>query len=265
MSVNLFIEKHLIWQFHLKMVQHLPLTITVMCLMVTTSSSSDVKIKKCCQKTEMLDMEMKKCLPKAQFNQLDEGQKNLKVLPDVLFDVVKVASGVRPKVENNLFNDDNNLVLGFPTCRNNDLQILTLNDSGFEYFLNKAGRLVSFRGEYELSLDFGDFCIDLAANRQDFNVSRVAVACNPCSHATCIKTCCPHPAGLTKDGQCKFTRLLFIDDNLKKSKITFSPLLGTKNRIKLRNKNYFLIIHFRPLHPPTWTPNLESSKKVFIW
>ena len=194
------------------MFQYFPiLTIIILCLVMTSSSSNDVKIKKCCRKTEMLDIEKKKCLPKDLFNQLDEGQKSLKVLPDVLFDV-NITSGRRPKINNDLFNDDNNLVLGFPTCgnnNNNDLQILKLNDSGFEYFLNKAGRLVSFGGEYELSRDLGDFCIELAAsvNGQDFNVSRVAVTCNPCTHTTCIKTCCPHYAGLTNDkGECKQTR-----------------------------------------------------------
>ncbi len=156
----------------------------------------------------MLDIDKKKCSTKDKFNQLDEEQKSLKVLPDKLFDVN--ASDGRWKIDNDLFNDDDNLVVGFTACKSNDsneLQILKLNDSSFEYFLNKAGRLVSFGGEYELSRDFGDFCIDLAASLDRQSVIRVAVACNPCIHTTCIKTCCPHNASLTdKKGKCKNIR-----------------------------------------------------------
>ena len=170
-------------------------------LLFLNISNAEKMIKKCCREGELLNLETKECFPKK------EVENSLTFFPPELLDVK--PGGVLSHVGNLIFKDESHLPSGFPSCtynnnnNKNDLQILELDDKGGDYYLSTDGKLVSWRGKYELSRDLGDFCIDLAAaNSYLANVSRVALVCDPCGSGStgvaCIKTCCPHTSGLAE-------------------------------------------------------------------
>ncbi len=165
--------------------------------LVLNICDAEKSVKKCCNRGELLNLETKQCFSK-------QIETRMKFFPEILLNL-HVNPGSRRQVENRVYTDETNLPAGIPICTdskdNDDLQILGLDDGREEYFLSTDGNLVSLNGQYELSRDLGDFCIDLAVeNLYSDNVSRVALACDPCGSGsnglTCIKTCCPHTSGL---------------------------------------------------------------------
>ena len=60
-----------------------------------------------------------------------------------------------------------------------------------EYLISTQGKLVSAAGKYTPDLDLGDFCIDTAFLKSMLTF-HAAVICDPCSHKSCVESCCSH-------------------------------------------------------------------------
>jgi hypothetical protein len=58
---------------------------------------------------------------------------------------------------------ETDLVIGFIQCSGQIQKVLDLPDENSGYFISTtSGHLVSLAGEFDLSFQIGDFCIDLA-------------------------------------------------------------------------------------------------------
>ena len=123
-------------------------------LLLAQTVESSTEVKKCCKRNQILDFESLTCRDR------DVSKSDISLLPPKMLNESATNSN---KTITRTTLRETDLAVGSVQCSGQLRKVLELPDENSGYFISTTtGRLVSSAGQFELSLQIGDFCIDLA-------------------------------------------------------------------------------------------------------
>ena len=129
-------------------------SLIVFVILLAKSAGSLKGVKKCCKRNEILDSQSLTCFGR------DVTRIDISVLPPKMINESATTPNNR-MTRTTLRETD--LVIGSIQCSGQIQKVLDLPDENSGYFISTtSGHLVSLAGEFDLSFQIGDFCIDLA-------------------------------------------------------------------------------------------------------
>jgi len=147
-------------------------------------AESTLKLKKCCQRSEVFDINNLSCVLKS-----NKFIGATPLIPQIMINKT-VQDQSLTFVETNL--TLNELSIGLISCPET-LKVLKMSNI-FDYALTTDGDLISLTGAYVPSFAIGDFCIELAFDENKNILKRIALTCDPCLQdgISCVRACCSH-------------------------------------------------------------------------